>query len=263
MNRRFLARKEELRHARAVQTRARTRAPGSSADAINASSPRALSHRMSLISDALKKAELQRSNPELKDVSGWGRRSGVPTAEPQQTSSTKSSRALVFSNVAALALLCMVAIYFFRDQPMGAATEPLSAANEAQDDFESTTSRASATVEPESSLEGAEERAAETSASPFLPPSESTADRPPPTEEYSLVGTSSLGSNTLVSIVRLSDRRSSWIPLGKTVGEVTAVSYNPDTDQAVIRVRGNLLTITMDVVPPAASEPEAEAAAPP
>jgi hypothetical protein len=34
--------------------------------------------------------------------------------------------------------------------------------------------------------------------------------------------------------------------VGKTVGEVTAVSYNPDLDQGVISVRGKLLSITMN-----------------
>jgi hypothetical protein len=48
-----------------------------------------------------------------------------------------------------------------------------------------------------------------------------------------------------LSVIRKSDRRSIWVPVGKTVGEVTAVSYDPDSDEGVIRVRGNLLSITM------------------
>jgi len=61
-----------------------------------------------------------------------------------------------------------------------------------------------------------------------------------------------LGSNTLLSVIRKSDRRSLWVPVGKTVGEVTAVSYDPDSDQGVISVRGKLLSITMSDSAPSA-----------
>ena len=54
-----------------------------------------------------------------------------------------------------------------------------------------------------------------------------------------------VGPNTLLSISRRSDRRSVWVPLGKTVGEVTAVSYDPLTDRAVIEVEGRTLNIRM------------------
>ena len=82
--------------------------------------------------------------------------------------------------------------------------------------------------------------------SPFVPAAFNAANKPPVTEEYNLGGTSTLGSNTLLSVIRKSDKRSIWVPVGKTVGEVTAVSYDPDSDQAVIRVRGQLLSVTMD-----------------
>ena len=61
--------------------------------------------------------------------------------------------------------------------------------------------------------------------------------------EYDLSGMTSVGKNTLLSITRRSDRTSFWISVGKTVGEVTAVSYNPETNDALIRVRGRLVTI--------------------
>jgi hypothetical protein len=35
------------------------------------------------------------------------------------------------------------------------------------------------------------------------------------------------------------------VPIGKTVGEVTAISYDADSDSAVIRVRGEFITIRM------------------
>jgi hypothetical protein len=220
-------------------------------------------YRMSLISDALRKAELQRSNPELNHVSGWDRRTGSSPTQSPPMAAPKRPRALMFANIGVLALLCVVAVYFFRDQPMGAATETLSSdsARETENEFENSTTGDSFSDFATSAREAAELPPPETSTSPFLPPAVASAERLPTTEEYSLVGTSSLGSNTLISVVRVSDRRSMWIPVGKTVGEVTAVSYDPDTDRAVIRVRGNLLTITMDVLPPAAPESDAEEAA--
>lgn len=63
--------------------------------------------------------------------------------------------------------------------------------------------------------------------------------------DYDLAGMTAVGKNTLLSIIRRSDQRSFWVPVGKTVGEVTAVSYNADADNAVIQVRGQLITIGM------------------
>src|SRR5688500_483061 len=101
---------------------------------------------MSLISDALRKAELQRSNPDLNHVSGWDRRHAVSSTPSPPTATPRSSRALMFANIGVLALLCVVGVYFLRDQPMGVATEtlPTASANEAEDDFgNSTTADAS------------------------------------------------------------------------------------------------------------------------
>lgn len=67
----------------------------------------------------------------------------------------------------------------------------------------------------------------------------------PSAPEYMLSGMSTLGNDTLLSIVRQSDRRSVWVPVGKSVGEITAVRYDPERDLAVIRVNGRHLTIRM------------------
>ncbi|ACB76976.1 hypothetical protein [Opitutus terrae] len=81
--------------------------------------------------------------------------------------------------------------------------------------------------------------------SPFAPPAAS--EPPPPTADadYALAGMSVLGPDTLLSIVRQSDKRSIWVPVGKTVGEITAIRYDPDHDLAVIRVGGRHLTLRM------------------
>jgi len=73
-----------------------------------------------------------------------------------------------------------------------------------------------------------------------------------PTVEYDLAGMTVMGQNTLVSISRRSDKRSVWVPVGKSVGEIAAVSYDAELDRAVIRVGGRLLTVGMrDAAQPA------------
>ena len=52
-----------------------------------------------------------------------------------------------------------------------------------------------------------------------------------------------VGDKTLISIVRRSDRRSSWVQVGKTVGEITAVSYDSAQDRAVVRIYGDLRSV--------------------
>ncbi|MEO6001888.1 MAG: hypothetical protein ABIZ04_26815 [Opitutus sp.] len=81
--------------------------------------------------------------------------------------------------------------------------------------------------------------------SPFVRSAPAPVESSSSDVEYDLAGMTVVGKNTLLSIVRRSDQRSIWVPVGKTVGEVTAVSYNPDLDNAVIRVRGQLVTIGM------------------
>jgi hypothetical protein len=53
------------------------------------------------------------------------------------------------------------------------------------------------------------------------------------------------GKATLLSITRVRDKRSIWVPVGKSSGEITAISYDPKTDQATIRADGKVLTLTM------------------
>lgn len=199
---------------------------------------------MSLISDALKKAELQRAQPPLARESRWNQGTHARSS-PTEPPSRSGSRGLFVANVAVLAIVCIAAIYFLRNEPMagnsdGAVVDEGDRQETATSEFASDDSNTttSSTFENESTSGPLPE-------SPFLPPDSTAASQPPVTEEYDLGGTSTLGSNTLLSVVRRSDRRSLWIPVGKTVGEITAVSYDPETDQAVIRVRGNLLSVTM------------------
>lgn len=81
--------------------------------------------------------------------------------------------------------------------------------------------------------------------SPFIRTPDPVAEPSGAEVEYDLAGMTGVGNNTLLSIIRRSDGRSFLIPVGKTVGEVTAVSYNADSDDAVIRVRGKLVKVVM------------------
>lgn len=83
------------------------------------------------------------------------------------------------------------------------------------------------------------------SPSPFTSSPSSTNENLSTDSDYDLAGMTVVGKSTLLSIIRRSDQRSIWVPVGKTVGEVTAVSYNADADNAVIQVRGQQFTIGM------------------
>lgn len=82
-------------------------------------------------------------------------------------------------------------------------------------------------------------------ASPFLPAASAGAAAASGPGAYEFVGMTTLGDQTLVGLNRQQDKRSFWIPVGKTVGEITAVSYDPKTDQVVIRAEGQTLTLTL------------------
>ncbi len=82
--------------------------------------------------------------------------------------------------------------------------------------------------------------------SPFLPPPTTAAPAAiDATIGYHLSGMTVVGKDTLLSITREADKRSTWIPVGKTVGEVTVVRYDAALDRAVIRVAGREHTLAM------------------
>ncbi|HVU24477.1 MAG TPA: hypothetical protein VHE13_10160 [Opitutus sp.] len=81
-------------------------------------------------------------------------------------------------------------------------------------------------------------------------------DAKAPSSGFTLLGMSVVGQTTLLGISRDSDRHSFWIPLGGTTSEITAVSYDAKAEQAVIRVAGQPLRLSMrhGAVVPAAPE---------
>lgn len=107
-----------------------------------------------------------------------------------------------------------------------------------------------------SSLTAAESPAKE---SPFLPPpGATTVAMPAAPLGYSLSGMTTVGKETLLSITREKDKRSTWIAVGKTSGEVTVLNYDPKKDEAIIEADGKKLTLPMRkaaAVIPATSRP--------
>ena len=84
------------------------------------------------------------------------------------------------------------------------------------------------------------------SESPFLPPAGATASaKTAAASGYELVGMTEVGKNVLLSINRQSDKHSLWVAVGKTVGELTVVSYDPASESAVIRADNQTLTLTL------------------
>jgi hypothetical protein len=77
-----------------------------------------------------------------------------------------------------------------------------------------------------------------------------------------------VGKETLLSITREKDKRSTWIAVGKSSNEITVLSYDPKKDEAVIEADGKKLTLPMRkaaaVIPASARPaPNAHVAPPP
>lgn len=102
-------------------------------------------------------------------------------------------------------------------------------------------------------------------ASPFLPPPGAMAQPVKDNvNDYELVGMSVAGGNTFLSILRQGDQRSTWIGVGKTVGEITVLRYDPAKDLAVIRAGEKELTLTLRQarIVPASGSPQPLAVSP-
>lgn len=187
---------------------------------------------MSLINEALRKAEQDRAAQRLAVYPGAPSHR-VRHRRPHERSST--ARVLLWSTTAVAVVSVAAFALFFRNPPP--SIDPASAAEFAD------TSPAPTFVTDPLPPDGASRVAAD---SPF---GDSSADaplsEPPPASDYELAGMTAVGDDTLISVMRRSDQRSVWVPVGKSVGEITAVSYNALSDEAVIRVRGQLLTVGM------------------
>lgn len=81
--------------------------------------------------------------------------------------------------------------------------------------------------------------------SPFLPPASAAAPTGTAPSDYDFVGMTTVGPQTLVSVRRQSDHRSLWIPVGKSVAEITVVAYDAAKDEITIRTPEATLTLPL------------------
>lgn len=176
---------------------------------------------MSLISDALAKAQLDRAAHPGSRYPG-----GTPDHFTSRRRERSTRRAFIAANVVAVGSLG-VATYLYLQSV--APSEKSAAVVAATPEMVAPPSAPAPTV------------VAPEPVAPVAP----AIVVPKPTTEYELAGMTEVGPNTLLSISRRSDHRSIWIPVGKTVGEITAVSYDPQTDRAVISVSGQRLSVRL------------------
>jgi len=186
---------------------------------------------MSLVSDALDKVQRERSR---SGVEGGSVRYHVAGRNgPRRPVVRVQSLSFIWTNVAVLALLFSIAIYYLRNRPQSSVTTS------------GTSPAVNVTPAPVAVAPSTEIEASPQSVLPETPTLPEAAPSAPATRDYGLSGMTILGKETLLGITRQSDKHSFWVPVGKTVGEITAVSYDGATDQAVIRVRDRLLTVAM------------------
>lgn len=185
---------------------------------------------MSLINDALLKAERDRTDAALADAAHL-----PPLARAEKIREQKRRRSLapVFINATLLAgIFAVLIVLVLRPRgsspAMADASPPLAAmAQPARPETEFTAPAALAD-------------------SPFTPVADEVPPPPSRSAEYALAGMTVLGADTLISVQRRSDQRSMWIPVGKSVNGISAISYDAEQDLAVIRVGDEMLTIRMN-----------------
>jgi hypothetical protein len=185
---------------------------------------------MSLINDALLKAERDRTDAAIADAA---RLPPLARAEKIREQKRRRSLAPVFINAALLAGIFAVLIVLVLRPRTGspiAADAPTPRVADSQPAFPEPEFTASATP----------------AESPFASVVDDTPPPPSRSADYALAGMTVLGAETLISVLHRSDQRSVWIPVGKSVNGISAVSYDAEKDLAVIRVGDDMLTIRMN-----------------
>ncbi|HWA10195.1 MAG TPA: hypothetical protein VG838_12150 [Opitutaceae bacterium] len=81
--------------------------------------------------------------------------------------------------------------------------------------------------------------------SPFLPAKAPADAHPAPAEPYQLSAIGVVEGKTFVSLYEAADKRSHWVAVGASLGEVKVVSCDVEAETAVIRVAGELKTLTL------------------
>lgn len=214
---------------------------------------------MSLINDALIKAERERAEEAA------ARAAGLPVEHPKyRAEKRRRSRQLqsiplaVVNTVVLLACFAVIILIVVRNRPASdapalAATAPAERAEPDLLPIADSDLDASPTFVVSDSPDVAPPRSASDADSPFDSPTSSAVAAAPSTE-FELVGMSAVGNTTLLGINRRSDQRSVWVPVGKSVSGITALSYDAASDRAVIEVNGRQLTLGLRAGAPIAAE---------
>jgi hypothetical protein len=195
---------------------------------------------MSLISDALNKVQLQQQS------AGMAFSSHTNSYRRHQPVVRVKSLTFIWANAAILTVFFVAGLIYLRthSSPAGdvAAPAKLTSAPTAQPPTVVSAPVSSAIATAPSAPKPLAQ------ASSAMEPSTTraySAPAPAVSSDYDLAGMSALGNSTLLSISRRSDHRSIWVQVGKSVGEITAICYDPETDSAKISVNGQLTTIRM------------------
>lgn len=191
---------------------------------------------MSLISEALNKVQLQQQN------AGSAYSSYQRSTHRHQPAVRVKSLTFIWANAAVLTVFFIGGLIYLKNRPY-----PSDAPTPAKPTASTTmqpTSLAPASM-PIATAEAPKAVSTATASNDFTAPAAYSSPAPSASAEYDLAGMSALGNSTLLSISRRSDHRSIWVQVGKSVGEITAVSYDPDTDSAKISVNGRVQTIKM------------------
>lgn len=204
---------------------------------------------MSLINEALIKAERERAEEAAARAAGFPVEHPKYRAEKRRHSRQLQSVPLAVINTAVLlACFAVIILIVVRNRP--AADSASLASSTSADPSPASAAAPRSTFAPseipETSLpsDSASERSPDSaSESPFVAAEPLPESASPVSADFELVGMSALGNNTLLGITRRSDQRSVWVPVGKSVAGITAVSYDPDADRAVIRVNGREHTL--------------------
>ncbi len=210
---------------------------------------------MSLINDALIKAERERAEEAA------ARAAGLPVEHPKyRAEKRRRSRQLqsiplaIINTVVLLACFAVIILIVVRNRP-ASDTPSVAAATPTDPDLLASTD---SDLEPSTfavsdSLAPSSSHSDPLSDSPFNAPA-APSSAPPPSADFELVGMSAVGNTTLLGINRRSDQRSIWVPVGKSVSGITALSYDAAADRAIIEVNGRQLTLGLRAGAPVAAE---------
>jgi hypothetical protein len=207
---------------------------------------------MSLVNEALKKAERLRSGQPSPEAARADYASGN-RAETRSPPGRRQFLAILAANAVILVIFLVIVMIYFRPRQPASVNPPVNSPVTAAvlppaPSSAPVTRSSSPAVDLPSGTASAQVPATDPASEQvqpaavyFLPPAAKKTNA----VDYDLIGMTVVGKDTLLSIFRRSDKRSVWVSVGKTVGEITAVSYDPAADQAVIRVNGKLRTIGM------------------